>query len=344
MSHLELAYDRVESLIYEISLGGKIKPVKNIMGRETTLFFAHCNGLTKLHADLAYERAYNRAIAEGFLTIEETSTLMREKGIFTDEADAEIESIQSKIRGQESYLSKLTRVPARMEKTKENIRILRDTLYSKLSKKEEELGLCAERVAQEERYLYISWRGTRDPYTNELFWPTQESFDNETDLVFRRNVFLENVRLGSGVDVEILRYIARSNLWRIRYVTSLKTGESLFGVPLPQYSVDQLALAYWSHFYQSVYEMMPDDRPTDSIIEDDTALDAYMKSYMEEQNREAMSARESKQKGGVKSAWDHGETLVMRSNPLWEDVEYSDTIESMKNKKSTDLRAKNPKK
>lgn len=345
MPSLELPYDRVESLIFEISLGGKVVPVAKGTGKEIPLFISHCSGVTKLHADLVYEQAYARAIDDGFLTIEETSQVMREKGLFTEEDEAEIERLQSKIEGQEAYLAKLTRVPARMDRTKENIERMRGELYAKLQKKEEGLGLCAERIAQEERYLYITWQGTKDPYTRELFWPTKESFNTEKDIAFRRNVFIENIRLGSGIDVDVLRFLARHNLWRIRYVTSLKTGESLFGVPIPEYSVDQLALAYWSHFYQSVYDMMMDDRPPDSIIEDDAALDAYMKAYMEDQNREAQAARESKQKGkGVKSAWDHGETLVMRSNPLYQDIEYSDTVESIKNKKITDLKAKNPKK
>ena len=88
---------------------------------------------------------------------------------------------------------------------------------------------------------------------------------------------------------------------------------------------------------------MPDDRPQESVIEDDASLDAYMKSYMDDQANEATASRESKNRGGgVKSAWDHGETIVMRSNPVYEDVEYSDTIESMKNKRSTDLKVKQP--
>jgi hypothetical protein len=90
--------------------------------------------------------------------------------------------------------------------------------------------------------------------------------------------------------------------------------------------------------------MMPEDRPADSLIEDDAALDAYMKSYMEEINRESSAAREGKQRGGTKSAWDHGETLVMRSNPLYEDIEYSETIESIRNKDSTNIKPKSPKK
>ena len=86
-------------------------------------------------------------------------------------------------------------------------------------------------------------------------------------------------------------------------------------------------LLYWSHYYQSINEMMPDDRPSDEIIEDDQALDAYMKDWQAERSREATASRAKKgQRYGEKSAWDHGETLVMRSNPMHKDIEYSETL------------------
>ena len=68
--------------------------------------------------------------------------------------------------------------------------------------------------------------------------------------------------------------------------------------------------------------MLPDERPSDEIIEEDDALDAFMKSYMEEKQREAVSSRESKQRGdsGVKDPWSHGETIVMSSNPAYKDM------------------------
>ncbi len=115
-------------------------------------------------------------------------------------------------------------------------------------------------------------------------------------------------------------------MWRIRYVTATKTGDSLFGVPISEYSVDQLTLLYWSHFYQSIYEMMPDERPADTIIEDDQALDAYMKDWHSDRNRDAAASKAKKNKHyGQNSAWDHEETLVMRSNPMHEDIEYTET-------------------
>ncbi len=89
--------------------------------------------------------------------------------------------------------------------------------------------------------------------------------------------------------------------------------------------MDQKMLVYWSSYYQSVYDMMSSDRPSDGVIEDDNALDAYMKDWAAEKNRES-TADSSKNKYGTPSAWDYSETLVMKSNDVYEDVEYSKTL------------------
>jgi len=344
MPALELSYEEIESRISEISLGGKIVSVLDEQGHDRVFFLAHCCGLDKALSEMEYQKSFKRSIDEGFLTSKETRELLIHKGILQEVAAEEIEALEEQIRGQEAYLAKLTRVPARRNTTLENIERMKDKLQALLLKREEGIEYSAERVAAEHKFLYMTWRCTRDPYSKELFWSTRQAFDKETDLILRRNLFIEVIKLSSGTEVKILRYLARNNFWRIRYLTSVKTGVSLFGVELPYYTIDQLALAYWSHYYNSIYEMLPEDRPPDYIIEDDEALDAYMKSYMDEQNRDASAARESKQQGkGVKSAWDHGETLVMRSNPVYEDVEYSETVESIRNKKTSDMKLKNPK-
>jgi hypothetical protein len=104
-----------------------------------------------------------------------------------------------------------------------------------------------------------------------------------------------------------------------------------------------LNLAYWSNFYQNIYEMMPKDRPTDSIIEDDAALDAYMKSYYEERNREDASERAKTQvqaNRGTLSAFDREEVIITRSNELYEDIDYDKPREAQRIKDRSDIKKK----
>jgi len=343
MPTVELSYEQIESLINEISLGGRIVSIKCASDTPRIVFISHCTGLEKARAEYEFKVAYEKALEDGILTSEETRDILIAKGELKPIDEDGIARLENKIKGQEAYISKLSRVPSRKNQAIDNLNRMKSELEQKLLEGEVGLDFSAEKIAYEQKYLYMAWRGAFDLYSKELIWPTKELFDNEKDLIFRRGLFLEIIRLSGGTELGKLRYLARNNIWRIRYLTALKTGESLFGRSLPEYTTDQLSLAYWSHYYQSVYEMMPDDRPPDTIIEDDAALDAYMHSYMDEMNREATSARESKHKGrGSKSAWDHGETLVMQSNPLYSDIEYSETIESVRNKNKTDLPTKSP--
>lgn len=336
----DLPYEKVESIIQEISSGGRLVSVLTSSGESVNVFITHCVGPDLLRASLVYEEAYKKAVADGFLTREETRKLLQEKGVVDTSIDIKIEQLKAKIEGQETYLSKLTKVPSRRQKTIDNINALKEQLESLYFKKDEGLEYSAERAASESRYLYMAWLATKKEDCVTQYWETIEDFNNETDVIFRRNVFLKVIELHGGLDVSLLRYIARHNLWRIRYIASIKTGESLFGVPIRDYTVDQLGLVYWSNFYQSVYDMLPEHRPSNSIIEDDAALDAYMKAYMEEMDREATAAREKAGKGKGSSAWDKGEVLIMRSNPIYDDVEYSETIESAREKLSSSIKVK----
>jgi len=141
-----------------------------------------------------------------------------------------------------------------------------------------------------------------------------------------------------GIPNKTIRYLARSTSWRIRYMAAQKNGGKLFKREISDYSVDMLNLMYWSSFYASLSEMMPDDRPPESIIDDDDALDSFMNNYFKEQSREDTSIRGKKQGKGNTSAWDHDETLVTRSNPVYGDVSYSEThAEKLRKKGNSDL-------
>jgi hypothetical protein len=87
--------------------------------------------------------------------------------------------------------------------------------------------------------------------------------------------------------------------------------------------------------------MMPEDRPRDLIIEDDDALDAYMKSYYEERTREDAARRSKKKSPGKLSAFNSEEVIVTASNELWQDIEYDTPREAKKVKEAADFRKKN---
>ena len=196
--------------------------------------------------------------------------------------------------------------------------------------------MSAETKAEEDRSSFLSWACVYND-ENELYWDSYKDLCKETKIEFRQTVISEFLKFYNGVDTKIIRAVARINLWRIRYVTSSKVSEPLFGIPTSQYTNDMINLVYWSNFYQSLYEMMPEDRPPDSIIEEDDSLDAYMKDYYEERNREDASRR-SRTTSGKLSAFDSEEVIVTQSNELYEDIKYDKPREAQKVKDRVDLK------
>jgi hypothetical protein len=120
----------------------------------------------------------------------------------------------------------------------------------------------------------------------------------------------------------------------------MKTSEPLFGVPTSEYTLNQINLVYWSNFYQNIYEMMPEDRPSDMVIDDDDTLDAYMKAYYEERSRQDATRKSKAKTPGKLSAFDAEEVIVTRSNELYQDIEYDTPKESQKLKDRVDIKKK----
>src|SRR5690606_35358038 len=151
------------------------------------------------------------------------------RNLFTKEDRDKLDRLQSKLDGQLLLLQKTTRVPARRDRIKEIISNLEKEISDSSYKREKVFEFTRERKAYEEKYLFLTQRCTLNSETLDLYWKTPEDFYNELDFTFRRRVFLEVIIFCHGLDTSIIRFIARSNLWRVKYITSLKTGDSLFG-------------------------------------------------------------------------------------------------------------------
>jgi hypothetical protein len=73
--------------------------------------------------------------------------------------------------------------------------------------------------------------------------------------------------------------------------------------------------------------MMPEDQPSELIIEDDEALDAYLQDYYDEKHREAAGRRDNRKRGKLQ-AFNDKEVIVTRANELYEDIKYDVPQES----------------
>lgn len=319
---MDISNEEVERYLNSIFTG---QSLVDIDGKR--FLFKHPDNTIKMEAELVYSKAYKRAIADGLLPISDLEKLIRDRKLFTENDESELRGLKSRLEAQEILLSKTTKVKANQERILKIISGLKEQISAIEYKRNSQMVVSAEHKAEEERSLYLCWACAFEEENLEFkrYWPAFRDLLNETNNIMKDKIFLEFLKFKAGIPTKIIRYIARHSLWRIRYVTSVKVSEPLFGVPTSQYTNDMLNLAYWSNFYQNVYEMMPKDRPPDSVIEDDEALDAYMNEYYRERSREDAAEREKsriKGRGGKLSAFDKEEVIVTKANELYQDIDY----------------------
>jgi hypothetical protein len=329
---MSLTHERIEYYLSKVFTGTDYKYVE-----DTLLVFRFPDNDIKQRAQLIYERSFKDAVDGGMLPAKNLEELISARNLITEDEIRKLKKLQDQLEAQEILLGKTTRVKANQERIKQVINRLRTEIRQIEFKKSSKMLMSAETKAEEERTFFVCSRCVYDE-SNKLFWPTWEQAKKETRLDLKDKILIAYLNFYSGLPVNIIRELARSSLWRIRYINSMKTSDPLFGVPTSCYTTDQINISYWSNYYQNIYEMMPEDRPSDMVIEDDDALDAYMKTFYEERNREDAARRSKTKRSGRLSAFDSEEVIVTRSHELYEDIDYDKPKEAQKLKDRVDIK------
>jgi hypothetical protein len=334
---MSLTYEEVESCLLRIFTSEEYVDF-NKGSEQLSLVFRQPSNSIKLRANVVYNKTYKEAVDSGLLPLDKLEELLISRQVFTEEDQVNIDKLESKLAGQKVLLSKTTKVKAHSDRIKRIISEYENQINEIKYKKYSKLIMSAETKAEEDKHAFLCSACTFNVLTNELYWNNVSMIMLETDLNFKEEVMRKFLKFYNGIDTKSIRFLARHALWRIRYVSSQKISDSLFGVPTSQYTNDQLNLVYWSNYYQNIYEMLSEDRPSDLIIEDDESLDAYMTSYYEERNREDSFRRSKKDSGGNMSALDKEEVIITRSNELYQDIKYDKPKEAQQIKDRSDIK------
>lgn len=330
---MDLTYEDLDLYISKIALGKAVLQIN-----DDFIFISHPHNELKIKANLVYESAYKKALSSGLLPKKELEKLILERGIFSESDAAKVTKLQSQLAAQEVVLSKTLKVKANQERIRDIIKGIKSEISTLLYKKYSKLYMSAETKAEEEVNNYNCYESTYDSLGNK-YWETYKDFLNDTDDIIKNEIFYTYLTLIRGINISIIRYIARSTLWRIRYNNSMKTSETLLGIPAVDYTIDQLNLVYWSNYYDQIYSMMPSERPSFDVINDDELLDKFMEDYYNELNNETSIKKERKIKNkGTLSAFDSEEVIVTRSNELYQEIKYDKPKEAQKVKDRVDIK------
>lgn len=275
-------------------------------------------------SEVKMSQTMHRAIKDNFLTEEQMMYHIQQRGIWTAEDDEKVEDFKEKIEKWREKLKPQDLTDKARSQITEAIELLEKKIFETEYKKEVMLINTAERKARQEKYEYLVWCCSYDPETNERIWNNYLTYCRLMDTEFKGKLLGELLRYLGGRKTEEVRYIARSNLWRISYVIAQKTNTPLFPRAVIDLTPDQTNLAWWSGYYDGIYQMMPEDQPDDRTIEDDEALDKYMEELHKERSRERQDARLNKRNTlGAKSARNMKTQLIMRENPDYMNLEYN---------------------
>lgn len=334
---MELSNNELDKYLLTIFTGKKVVSLEH-KNKDVYLVFKQPDNYLKLKATNKYELSYKDALNQGLLSIEDLEKLITERKLYTEKDDEDIERLESKLEAQQVLLSKTKKVQANKDRINKAISELELQVYQIKLKKYSKLMMSANTKAEEDRMSFLCWACTNDLENEEPYWDSYEKFMNE-EHGFRSSAVSKFSDFYQGISTEVIRFIARSGLWRVRYINSMKTTSPLFDRVSTDYTNDQLNLVYWSNYYQNIYEMMPEDRPSDEVIDDDKELDEYMNGYYKDRTKEASARRiDRKSDKGRLSAFSKEEVIVTKSNELYEEIEYDKPREAQRIKNRADIK------
>ncbi len=318
----ELSFQEVEELLEGVINNKKLTEIQTLEGLEYVVF-SHPSAQEILASRYTRRTALIEAAKEELPSREDIDRVIEERGI-GGEDKKKIGDLENQIKAQDRLLS-LTKIEARRKPILENISRMNEEIEELQAKNESMYALTQEFRADEEALLYLSWAGAYK-ITGEKYWPSFEAFEKDTDLIRRSSLVQGFALFNRGLDITQIRFLARHVLWRIRYTAGLKIGGPLFPQGLCDLTTDQQSLLYWSNYYQSIYEMMPDEQPDQDIIDDDKELDAYMESYFKRREQEGNDGRLKRRSGGKGklSAESSAEVIVTTNHPDYLKMSYSE--------------------
>lgn len=142
-----------------------------------------------------------------------------------------------------------------------------------------------EYFAERERGIYALSRATMTFPEMEQRWNSLEALKNEEDTVLVAKLL--NLYYDSRIaDEAEIRKLARSPIWRIRWLGSKKNGgvKTLFGRDMYDITLDQFRLVYWSQIYDSAFESL--DSPSDEVVENDKLFDQWLEDQANKRKQE----------------------------------------------------------
>ena len=263
-----------------------------------------------------------KALDAGFYSEESLPDGLKEN-FFSMEEEENLKTYTSKLKDRKKLLKMRLEGSSKYLEDLEIIQDLDQKAKFLQRKKSTVSQFTAEAHAREEAYFYLMHKNVyHTDYTR--VWDDINTMLKE-ESAFLYGLMIEFLDFYWGPDLAVIRRIARCGQWRNMYIGSTKVGLPLFTGTAVDLTMSQQQLLSWTMQYQGIYDLPPDERPSDDVVEDDERFDDFMENYSKKLKAEALAA--SSGKSG--KALDDQHAIVTASSNKYVDLHkaeaYSDT-------------------
>ena len=257
----ELFVSRVRSGVYFVKHEGvKLKIVTPTIEEE-------------LEMAEGYNQAYEDAVAEDFMTEDQTLEWMKSRGLWSDEDEEKIEALKRDLEKLKVGIYENRNKDSNREQIRKYIRAAEKQLSEQVDKKHSFTSNTCEGVAMLEKSF---------DFIKICTYYGGEKYDfKRLSVEFVLHLFHDKI-----LSEKQTREIARNDPWRSIWMLKDSNSYKLFANEGRELSVDQKNLLVWSRMYDNIQESM--DCPDDDVIEDDDLLDGWF--IVQRKKREAEKA------------------------------------------------------
>jgi len=154
-------------------------------------------------ADWQYSKIFNEAILDGIPTQKQMEDLLREKGIWTNKDDKELDCLKAELDNTHAQLSEKKNGRKKSKELKLKISKIRQELIEKQSQKQRYLSNTVEMKADEARLNYLIHTCV-ETEAGEKIWNTYSDFQNERDHESTTKIIYEFLTFINNIDLEKL--------------------------------------------------------------------------------------------------------------------------------------------
>jgi hypothetical protein len=263
-----MTFEERQKLVRRIT-SGKLYGIMNHNNEEHYVVFTDPVLSFLTEADFVYTKVYKNLVSnKDVMTLESSYKLLREKGIWTDQMQQDLVSLESDLEKLQAKVIQLKFQKAHQKSIKNLIKQTKEKIIELARVRDQLWESTAEFFAERHKTRFLMKKIVQVENQQLLEDP---NFLDILSVYYYKENFVEEAKT---------REIARTDPWRLYWIVSKDTGTHLFPHSCVEMTDLQYALVSWSRVYDFAFSSS--NRPSDDIVEDD---DAFMAWYRAEVKR-----------------------------------------------------------